>query len=333
MGKPSGFRALNHPITSAEGMVAHIPDMVGLKPEECLVTAVTRQNMVMVTSRVDLDDIFGDRHYLPSLLDRIQKRFPGATLFNVAVSANPELPPAVAALIQEAFSGQSRNLTLGGFAQAANSSFDGCGKPSRAELAKQFAPPSEEQRETCADLMRAARRRIDLVDRGQWPERAQDLITEDLQLSDADLAELVILMGSRPCKEHLLVRLHTGNAEEYQYQILRALEITPQPMRENVLTMLAFASWTNSGGPITSMAIQALRDEFPGAAELPLLQQLIKEITPPSEWDDVKRMEVWFADETKTVSKFDQIPERHNTTNPPQQEELPQAPAPKGPAI
>lgn len=315
---PSNIDPMTVRITGPDAFPQLVPHLIGFTPEYSLVIAVFRQGHLAVTARADLPEIQPPGQ-VESMLDRIWTRFPDANALLAAYTPDHAAGwdvlqrcvnhlPSDAAHLTMVVDGDTWHLpdgetgTVDRFGQiAAEASYRGMQSlPSRSDLVASFTSPTDSD-ELAARVDTALDALPDASDRSAVIARMGELIRRNLPLTDGqphhrgidaqDAVQLGILSQHGQAREVALLSMTRDTAREHLDLWRSVVNQVPEYGAEPPLFLAGMAAWIAGEVAAVSIALQRLRQL--GTTSGPyrpaqILDTLIDQVTPPTEWEALR---------------------------------------------
>lgn len=317
-------------LDSATDVAQLAPYLIGFTPEESLVVVVVKNDQVQVTARADIAEM-RQPGAAEEVLDRIWTRFPGSDAFLITYTHDVEggwsllercadhLPAGTLRqtmlVDQDTWhlpDGTHGRVEPSGRIPAAAASHGMKRLSDRAELQARFssAPDSPE-------LDAAIREALDGQPRYQTLtallDHTRDLLHRNLaarvpfgahgtsqEISVTDAAQLTQLVQNRHARDFALASITKSTAP--RHLALWSAVLTRMPLRfaEVPAAIAGIAAWVSGDGASANIALARSQATIAGPREsrpADLLDAILNQVVPPSEWPSVRGQILEHADQ------------------------------------
>lgn len=291
-----------------------VPYLLGFTPQESMVLLATINGRVEVTARVDLADVQPAGH-LEDMMNRLQQRFPDATLIALAYT---EQPQAGWDMLRRAVQHRGEDLVPIRLLVAGDTWYDPAGGSGavdrygplaaqaalhglrrdnqRSDLAARFHPPTltDQLRDRLLTTLDSLPPNTAITDQIRLTHHLITQHTSDsgARLDAADAMRLATLIHGRQAAELAMGLIGNPTSAEKHLELWTAVvNQLPQPLTEAPLQMAALAAWASANGALSNVAYE-LADQIGGRpAHTPIrtvLDLVEHQILPPTMWPEIR---------------------------------------------
>lgn len=299
-------------LQSYDDALGLIPHLLGFHPEESLVVLVMADGRLQLTARLDLADAAWPDG-VEGVLTRIWCRFPTADAWFVAYTAHREYAWAVLRRCDAFLPSESIRCLVavdggtwqadgpdgprgvhdpGSSRTAAEAIVHGMvARRSRAELAALLDGPPTTDTNRLVAVARRVGAEVAAEPIRRWPQlmgRALARFDATGDLDDDGAARLAILATHPPARDVALLAMSRARAEPQLELWRRVVNRTLAVHQGHPLALLGMAAWLAGEGALVSVCLERAARLLPPTGLLRILQGLVEDVTPPSQWDELR---------------------------------------------
>ena len=301
-------------IADLGGLTEIVPYLLGFTPQESMVLMATVAGRVEVTARADLADV-QRAGLLEDLCDRLQHRFPTATILTLAYTDRAEVgwhmlrraeqhlgargaPTRLLVTGDTWYDAQGRSGTIDRYGPlAAQAAVHGLRRENqRSDLANRFQSPplTDTMRDIILDALDSLPPNHAIPDQIRLTHQLIDRHAADggAHLDTADAARLTTLTHL-PAAADLAMGLIGHPVDAIQHLALWTTVVNrlPERLTETPLQLAAVAAWVAGEGAISTVALEAADKIQIVPANTPmctLLDIVNRQVMPPAMWRDIR---------------------------------------------